>query len=341
IQGGAYSFLEKPFDPRRLLTILSNAVRMRQLENRANELQEKLTRLTDLSQVLIGDSPEINTVRSLVFDYADVPANVLIRGRTGTGKELVARALHDLGAGPEKPFIAVNCAAIPPDGFEQHVIGGGDGPSLLEKAHGGTLFLDELTSMPLETQSKFLRAIETETQDIRIISAASQDLEASVANGSLREDLLFRLNTLVIEIPDLRERGDDILLLYRHYLGRIAALYDLPLPETTNDDYAALIAHDWPGNVRELQNVVERRVLAERRGVGSVRQALIGIPTTQTMPDTLREAVAVFEKEIISQAIVIAQGRMDDAAAHLGIGRRTLNEKVSKLAIDKSKLLNS
>ncbi len=352
LQSGAYSFVEKPFEPRRLLGILKNAIRMKRLEDGTKRLQGRLAELTELERILIGESPQIVAVRDLVFDFAASAANVLILGQTGTGKELVARALHDLGRDAAAPFVAVNCAAIPPDRFEETVFGTAANPlGLMRQADGGTLFLDELGSMPPETQSKFLRAIETkqyqrigeadvQNVDLRIISAASDHMPDRVAAKTFREDLLFRLNTLVIELPSLADRGEDVLLLFRHYMRRLSQLYDLPTPDLTPDDVSALLSHDWPGNVRELQSVAERRVLSERRGGGSVRRALAG-DTAEDFPGTLREAVAAFEREMIGRAVQDADGRMDDAANTLGIGRRTLNEKIVKLGLDKDALLNS
>lgn len=150
---------------------------------------------------------------------------------------------------------------------------------------------------------------------------------------------MFRLNTLEIVLPSLADRGEDVLLLFRHYLHRLSQLYELPTPTLTNDDISALIAYDWPGNVRELQNVAERRVLAQRRGGGSVRHAIAKQTSSQPFPETLREAVAMFERELISRAIQTDEGRMDDVAASLGIGRRTLNEKIVKLGLDKDAIL--
>ncbi len=351
LQDGAYSFVEKPFEPRRLLGILKNAIRMKRLIDDTNVLQDRLAELTDLERILIGNSDQIIAVRDLVFDFALSRANVLILGDTGTGKDTVARALHDLGGTSVSPFVAVNCAAIPPERFEETVFGMRDAKGgLMSAADGGTLFLDELDSMPQETQAKFLRAIETKTYqrvgdaeirsvDLRVISAASPQIEQKVVEGAFREDLMFRLNTLVIELPNLAHRGDDILLLCRHYINHFARLYEISAPHLTNDDVSALMSHEWPGNVRELQSVAERRVLAERRGGGSVRQAIARQTTTQSFPGTLREAVAAFERELISRAIQKEAGRMDDVAASLGIGRRTLNEKVVKLALDKDALL--
>lgn len=352
LQDGAYSFVEKPFEPRRLLGIVKNAIRMKRLEDSTKLLQSRLAELTDLERILIGNSPQIVAVRDLIFDFAVSRANVLIMGDTGTGKELVARALHDLGTAPAAPFVPINCAAIPPERFEETVFGTTQNPrGLMSEADGGTLFLDELSSMPFETQAKILRTIETkkyqrigETEvqqvELRVISAASNQITQLVSDKTFREDLLFRLNTLVIELPSLSGRGEDVMLLFRHYMQRLSQLYDLPMPKLTNDDISALMSYDWPGNVRELQNVAERRVLAERRGGGSVRMAIERQTAMQPFPGTLREAVAVFEREVISRAIQDEEGRMDDAAAALGIGRRTLNEKIVKLDLDKDAILN-
>lgn len=353
LQAGAYSFVEKPFEPRRLLGILKNAVRMKQLMDDAAMLKDRLAELADLERILIGNSPEIAMVRDMIFDFAASKASVLILGDTGTGKELVARALHDLGAAPSAPFVAVNCASIPPERFEETVFGTTTNPhGLLSVANGGTLFLDELGSMPFNSQSKLLRTIETKqyqrvgevqmhSVDLRVISAANADITSDTAGSAFREDLLFRLNTLVIPLPALSDRGEDVLLLFRHYMARLSQLYELPTPELTPDDIATLMSYHWPGNVRELQNVAERRVLAEKRGGGSVRRA-IALQTSQpSVPNTLREAVAAFERELIAGAIKNEDGRMDDVAALLGIGRRTLNEKIVKLGLDKEALLRS
>ncbi|MEH6836405.1 MULTISPECIES: sigma-54-dependent transcriptional regulator [Falsihalocynthiibacter] len=352
LQDGAYSFIEKPFEPRRLLGILKNAIRMKRLEDSTKLLQNRLVELADLERVLIGNSTQIADTRDLIFDFSMSRANVLILGQTGTGKELVARALHDLGQIPAAPFIPINCATIPPEQFEETVFGTIDNPrGLMSQADGGTLFLDELSSMPYQSQSKFLRAIETQqyqrvgetevqTVELRVISAASGQIAQMVIDKTFRKDLLFRLNTLEISLPCLADRGEDVLLLFRHYLERLSQLYELPSPTLTNDDISALIAYDWPGNVRELQNVAERRVLAQRRGGGSVRHSMAKQSTSQAFPETLREAVAMFERELVSRAIQSENGRMDDVAASLGIGRRTLNEKIVKLGLDKEAILS-
>ena len=353
LQAGAYSFVEKPFEPRRLLGILKNAVRMKQLTDNAAMLKDRLAELTDLERILIGNSPQIVAVRDMIFDFAASTASVLILGETGTGKELVARALHDLGEASTAPFVAVNCAFIPPERFEETVFGTNTNPDgLLSGANGGTLFLDELGSMPYDSQSKLLRAIETkqyqrvgesqmQSVELRVISAANESILSNGEGLEFREDLLFRLNTLAIALPSLSDRGEDVLLLFRHYMARLSQLYELPTPELTPDDIATLMSYHWPGNVRELQNVAERRVLAERRGGGSVRRAIALHSSQPSVPETLREAVAAFERELIARAIKDERGRMDDVAALLGIGRRTLNEKIVKLGLDKEALLSS
>ena len=232
LQDGAYSFVEKPAEPRRMMSILKNAVRMKRLLDSTVFLQGRLAELTDLERILIGNSPEIVAVRDQIFDFAVSKANVLILGDTGTGKELVARALHDLGSASKAQFVPVNCAAIPPERFEETVFGTCEAPrGLMSAANTGTLFLDELSSMPLETQSKFLRTIETMTYqrigeaevqkvDLRVISAASRQITQHGSDKTFREDLLFRLNTLVIELPSLADRGEAIGLKPRFPRGK-------------------------------------------------------------------------------------------------------------------------
>ena len=173
----------------------------------------------------------------------------------------------------------------------------------------------------------------------RIISATNDDAETAVTEGRLRKDLLFRINRVVCAMPTLRERRDDLLLLTTHFMEEFARVYETTAPEITQDDLAALMTHDWPGNVRELRNVAERRVLAARRGGGSMAKAIQVDGLPEDVPVTLRESVAAYESELISKAIKAHEGRMDAVAEALGIGRRTLNEKIVKLGLDKEALL--
>ena len=351
IQDGAYSFVEKPYEPRRLLTILTHAAEQNRMRHDNARLKERLIRLSGLDRVLLGQTEDVEILRQDILHLADTHAPVLITGETGTGKELVAQALHDLGSDGQAPFLALNCAALSPDTFEAEMYGtAGQSEGRLAAASGGTLFLDEICSCPAVVQAKLLRLLEDKqllplgasesvTAEFRVISATSEDVTEAVQDGRLRQDLLFRINTVTLALPSLQQRRDDIALLARHFLEQCAQLYEMVVPQITQDDLAALLAHDWPGNVRELRNVCERRVLAARRGGGSMAQAIQADQHLDDIPGTLREAVAVFERELIAKAIQAHKGRMDAAAEALGIGRRTLNEKIVKLGLDKDALL--
>ncbi|RED13892.1 C4-dicarboxylate transport transcriptional regulatory protein DctD [Pontivivens insulae] len=351
IQNGAYSFLEKPFEPRRLLRILQHAAEAHRLAQMAGRMRAELLRLSGLDRVLLGNDARIVGLRQEILDLAETRASVLIQGETGTGKELVARALHRLGPRQDAGFESINCATLGPAHFEEIVFGvDGRAKGALRGADGGTLFLDEIAACPLDAQSKLLRAIETGvvrpvgadtevTTDTRIIAATNEDLGALVAAGKFRADLLYRLNTFELHLPPLRERREDIVLLFEHFLGDVAETYEVAAPSLSAEDTAALLAHDWPGNVRELRHIAERRLLAARRGTGSVGSALTQSEAGEDMPGTLREAVARFERSLIAQAIRTHQGRMDAVAEALGIGRRTLNDKIVKLGLDKANIL--
>lgn len=351
LQAGAYSFVEKPYDPMRLLTILKHAAEQSQLARRNARLTNRLHNLSGLDRVLLGETSEIAALRHSILDLSETGVPVLILGETGTGKELVSRALHDLGPMPDSPFLGLNCAAIAPDQFEIEMFGQVNGPiGRIAAASGGTLFLDEICACPLPVQAKLLRVLEDKQVfpigathpipvEFRVISATNEDIDTAVAEQRFRADLLYRLNTVVLSIPPLRQRRDDLSLLATHFLAEFARVYEISQPDLSQDDLGALMAHDWPGNVRELRNVAERRVLMARRGVGSLVQAIGMDQSFEDVPDTLREAVAAFERELIGKAIKAHEGRMEAAAEALGIGRRTLNEKIVKLGLDKDAML--
>ncbi|MEP1535165.1 MAG: sigma-54 dependent transcriptional regulator [Paracoccaceae bacterium] len=351
LQAGAYSFVEKPYDPMRLLSILKHAAEQSRLSLRNTRLETRLRNLSGLDRVLLGQTPDITRLRQTILDLADIDVPIMILGETGTGKELVARALHDLGPAPDSPFLGLNCAAIAPEQFEIEMFGQANGPiGRIAAASGGTLFLDEICACPVSVQAKLLRVIEDKQVfpigathpipvEFRVVSATNEDIDTAVSENRFRADLLYRLNTMVLDLPPLRHRRDDLGLLMTHFLTEFARVYEIAQPEVSQEDLSALMAHDWPGNVRELRNVAERRVLMARRGVGSLVQAIGTDQQFEDVPDTLREAVAAFERELIGKAIRAHEGRMDAAAEALGIGRRTLNEKIVKLGLDKDAIL--
>jgi len=337
---GAYGFIEKPYEPRRLLTVLSHAAEQNRMRGTNARLRERLMVLSGLDRVLLGQSEQILDIRNQLLDLSTSGAAVLIQGETGTGKELVARALHDLGPGGSGPFFALNTAHL----TVEHLT------SIASGADGGTLFLDEVSACPLDVQAMLLRVIEEKELlvpgavkplklSLRVLSATNEDLEQAVAEERFRRDLLYRLNTVNLRLPPLRDRREDVALLATHFLQEAAQTYEISPPELTETDIAALMTHDWPGNVRELRSVAERRVLAARRGIGSIAEALHPSESVDDVPHTLREAVAAFEREMIGKAIQAHDGRMDAVAEALGIGRRTLNEKIVKLGLDKDALL--
>ncbi len=351
MQAGAYSFVEKPYEPRKLLTILRHAAEQSRMRADNARLRARLLALSGLDRVLIGATQAIRDLRRDVLSLADTSAPVLLLGETGTGKDLVARALHDLGPRAERPYVAVNCALLSPERFEAEMFGAAGGPDgYITRADGGTLFLDEIVACPPDVQARFLRVLEEgivqpegaaapARVQLRVISATNEDIAAAVAEGRFREDLYYRLNTFTLELPPLRSRRDDLRPLLAHFMDELATLYEVAVPELSPDDVSALMAHDWPGNVRELRSVAERRLLAARRGGGSIAQAIAPRQESADTPDTLRTAVAAFERELIGRAIAAHKGRMDAVAEALGIGRRTLNEKIVKLGLDKEGLL--
>ena len=351
MQLGAYSFFEKPFDPRRLLMATVNAAKRHQLALKNKMLEARLADLSGLDRVLLGNHELIVGLKKQILDLAGLELPVLILGETGSGKEIVARALHDISQRSPAPFLPVNCAAIPSESFEQVMFGTTDGdPGYLGTAEGGTVFLDELGALPVQQQVKLLRVVEhreytpfgsTEVKnaDIRFVSATNGTINEMISAGTLREDLIFRLNNFTLKIPPLRERKEDITLLFSHFSDHFSLLYETAKPDLDTSDMAALLAHEWPGNVRELRNVAERLVLLARRGSTSVSKALGTDEEGDDIPDTLRNAVAVFERELISKSIKAHKGKMDAVAEALGIGRRTLNEKIVKLDLDKSQII--
>ncbi|OLE16708.1 MAG: hypothetical protein AUG20_00860, partial [Gemmatimonas sp. 13_1_20CM_3_60_15] len=271
---GAFNFLEKPLTPEGVLLAVSSALELRQTRRTARALRAEL----GLAGELVGTSPAMNNVRQMIARVAPTDARVLITGESGTGKELVASAIHVASPRRDKPFIRVNCAAIPRDLVESEMFGHERGAftgatqtriGRFELAHHGTLFLDEVGDLGPDAQAKLLRAIEAKEiqrvggnrvikTDVRIISATNHDLQRAVRAGTFREDLFFRLQVIPLAIPPLRERGDDILELVEHYSEQFLQRTGQAKPRWRSDALQLLREYPWPGNVRELANIVER-----------------------------------------------------------------------------------
>lgn len=351
MKAGAVDFIEKPYDPEGVVNAAIHAVENSRLSERNADLRRRLAGARGLEAMIIGDSPEMVQLRQDVADMADSDASVLIIGETGTGKEVVAGALHAMSSRSRGPFIPVNCAAVTDELFDAAMFGHRAGAftgatqassGFFVAADRGSLFLDELSACSQHAQPKLLRALESrevtpvgETRpvpvDVRIICASNENLEERIAQGSFRADLFYRVNTLIVHIPPLRRRSDDVLPLFTHFLMHFARAYGIDPPDLTTADISALFNHDWPGNVRELRHVAERRVLAARRGRGSVAEAMSLLSAEAlNVEQTLKEKVESFERQIIARVLEDCNGSMDDVANLLGIARRTLNEKISR-----------
>jgi len=352
MERGAHNFIEKPYHPGRLIAVLKRAAENHRLTRDNRNLRARLTDLSGLDRVLMGTSKALVDLRTEVLDLASRSMPVLLAGETGTGKEVVARALHDLGQRCGGPFVAVNCASLLESDFGKLMFGERNGSDIgyFLRADGGTLFLDEIDALSVEQQGFLLRVLEegeispvgasaTRDVNVRIVSASCSDLPGAVADGRLRQDLFYRLNAVSLSLPPLRARPDDIVLLFAHFVDLHCETYEVRRPALTAEDTAALLAHSWPGNVRELRHVAERRVLAAGRGLGSVAEAIAHDSNADDVPNTLREAVAAFERQLIGNALIAHDGKMDAVAEALGIGRRTLNEKMVKLNIDREKFV--
>ncbi len=361
MRNGAYDFIEKPFEPERLLDIARRACDKRHLVLENRQLRRRLDEATDIERRLIGHSPAMRRLRQEVTDIADTPASVLITGETGTGKEVVARCLHDLSARAKGHFVAVNCAAIPENVFESELFGHEAGAftgaqkrriGKLEHASGGTLFLDEIASMPLLMQVKLLRALQEREivrvgandpvpVDIRLVSASNVDLSEAVASGAFRNDLYYRLNVVELHLPRLAEREDDLPLLFEYFAAEAGRLYQRPVPPLDADGLAALCAHAWPGNVRELKNVAERYVLSSMP-LAERLPSMLGQASDATADSngrTLADLTNDFERRVLERSLRRHGGNIQAVMDELGLPRRTLNQKMANHALERRDFL--
>jgi DNA-binding NtrC family response regulator len=289
---------------------------------------------------LIGESPAIRQVREAIARVAPLPTSVLLTGRSGTGKEVAARSLHALSDRAVKPFVPVNCAAVPPDVIESELFGHLKGAftgaeaareGLFMHAQGGTLFLDEIGELPLPLQSKLLRAIEdrrvrpvgSERElpvDLRFVFATNAELEREVERGRFRADLFFRINVMEIHLPPLNDRGDDVQELATLFMGKLSQQLGIPPVPIGDEVRAALARYDWPGNVRELRNLIERTLI-----LGRFPKGFADAPPAEA--DASASSLAEVERRHILSVLHAAGGNRDEAARRLGISRKTVDRK--------------
>jgi two-component system nitrogen regulation response regulator NtrX len=358
---GAFNFLEKPLSPEGVLLALASALELRRVRREARSLREDL----GLAGEMIGESSAMGRVRELIARVAPTDARVLVTGESGTGKELVASAIHLGSARRDRPFVRVNCAAIPRDLVESEMFGHEKGSftgatdrriGRFELAHTGTLFLDEVGDLGPEAQAKLLRAIEAKEiervggskpirVDVRIVSATNRDLTRAVAEGSFRDDLLFRLNVIPIEVPPLRERPDDLPALVAHFSALHRARTGRRAPNWTAGALALLARYRWPGNVRELANIVERLAILHVGGDvdeqdvravlpvdGGVRR-LEPLPDPTTLDSSLSDTLDEHERILIVRALSAAGGNVAEASRRLKTDRANLYRRMRRLGI--------
>ena len=348
---GAYDFIEKPFTSERLAAIVRHAIERRQLTLQVRSLRDALENWNGIQGVLIGRSVQMQQVRRTVRTLAETSVDVLIYGETGTGKELVARCLHDHTERRRQHFVPVNCGGLPESLAESELFGHEAGAftsanrvrvGKFEYAHGGTLFLDEIESMPIAVQIKLLRALQERSIerigsnkaiafDCRVIAASKDDLKALSDQHKFRADLYYRIGVAFIELPPLRERREDIPLLFEHFTLLAAGRYERAAPILSSAQLADLMAYAWPGNVRELRNVADRFVLGllgER--MTQVRSAGEQAPG---LPHGLLQQVGQFERSVIIEELRRHRGDQPATANALGIARQTLYDKLRKMGV--------
>jgi two-component system, NtrC family, C4-dicarboxylate transport response regulator DctD len=354
IRTGAYDFIEKPFAADQLVETVKRALDKRALTLENRSLRQELEAHSAPGPRIIGRTPVMQRLRSTIAQVADTDADVLIFGETGTGKELVARSLHEHSRRREHNFVAVNCGAVPENLIESELFGhepgaftGAKGRRVgrFEYANRGTLFLDEIESMPMAVQIHLLRVLQERVVErlgsnelvplnLRVVAATKVDLKAAGERGEFREDLYYRLNVVTLEIPPLRERREDIPLLFHHFLLVAGARYEREVPPPNADQIRVLLSHAWPGNVRELRNIAERYVLLGENVGYDLEQLMRG--ATGETAITLPQQVDSFEKSLIKQQLELQKGNLKRTMEALGIPRKTLYDKMRKYGLDKS-----
>ena len=356
IRQGAYDFIEKPAPSERIVAVVQRAAEKRRLVLELRALDERLASQPGIAAVMIGRSVAIEQVRNTVLALAHTNADVLIYGETGTGKDLVARCLHDYSARRNGPFVPINCGGLPEALVENELFGHEAGAftgaqkaraGKLEAAHEGTLFLDEIESMPLAMQVKLLRVLQERTVerlgsnrpvpvDCRVVAASKTDLLAASDEGRFRADLYYRIGVAFVELPPLRERREDILMLFEHFVLLAAARYAREVPVLTPAQQSELLACDWPGNLRELGNVATRFVLGLQSG-----RLTPGAGAAGPVPKSLNEQLDQFERSLIAETLRRHGGDVAASARALAMPKQTLYDKMKRLQMSSAEFRGS
>lgn len=357
IQEGAYDLIEKPFSATKLVDRVNRAIEQRQLTLENRTLKEELASQTRLGPRIIGKSPAIKQLRKLIRKIANADTDVLIMGETGTGKELVARSLHEQSQRRDHNFVAINCGAIQEQLLSSELFGHEAGAftdakskriGKFEHANGGTLFLDEIESMAISTQVPLLRVLQERSierlgsnkllpLDIRVLAATKIDLKTAAENKEFREDLYYRLNVVTLELPPLRERRDDIPMLFQHFVLVAAARSEAEMPALDNKALQVLLEHDWPGNIRELRNIAERYVLLGESYQFDLSALMRADSSAEGL--TLPEQVSCFEKTLIEQTLNRNKGDLAKVMESLGLPRKTLSDKMKKYGLERKRFV--
>jgi DNA-binding NtrC family response regulator len=342
---GAWDFLEKPFDPDRMTRLARDALAARGLTLESRALRQELADGATLMRRLVGASPEMVRLREDILDYGQADGHVLIDGETGTGKTLVAHALHAVGPRAGKRFVSVSCAGHESEALAARLFGPaeGGGLSLVDEARGGTLCLEDIESLSPALQARLLAFINDQPQPptTRIVAICNDHQPGRTLEDLLRPDLYFRLAAMKLTLPPLRTRGEDILALFKSYAHDYAEEYGCPVPDPGAQDAAYLLQAPWPGNVRQLIAIAEQAVLQARRGTGSVvslvmaeNEASGGALTTEGKP--LKDYVEAFERTLIDNTMRRHKGSIAAVMEELCLPRRTLNEKMAKYGLSRA-----